>query len=165
MKKFHEKHKEEVSVTFLVIGTKNGDNCDRRSVLCCQTMLEETRKSFDKVHSISIYSLHQGPTTIQSLLNTDFCGKYKEPIEAYPRRLRIVSLIALDAQKTRRNQKPIFSTFEIPEFLPESKRESLTKKSILIKSDQHKIKDAFAITVHNNREMEVSFVFTTSISV
>lgn len=160
MKEFYDKHKHEVSATFLIFGTPNNDSV-WQSILCCEDTLEETKRRFDAVHSISIYSIQKSSATIQTLLNADFSGKYKEPVEAYPHRLRIVSSLALEAQKTwnKRNPNPIYSTYEIPEFVSQAKREALAKKSIFIKSDQHKIKDAFAIAVHNNKEIDEVSLF------
>lgn len=157
MQEYYENNKDKIFTTFLLFGESKDGTCFRQSTFCCQSMLEKVKESFGKIHSITVYSLHQNlKTTLHSLLNADWSGKYKEAISPYPERLRIISPLALKAQRMWNKNSPhhIYSTYEIPAFMPQVKRAPLQRKNILIKSDQHTLKDAFAIEAGNNTDFE-----------
>lgn len=60
---------------YSIVGTRKTENISQ-SILCGQDKLEETKRSFDKIASISIYSLHKNSATlVQSLLNFNSKGE------------------------------------------------------------------------------------------
>jgi hypothetical protein len=53
----------------------------------------------------------------------------------------------------KKNPTPISSSFIIPAFMPKVKKQPKQKaKSIIVKNDQHNLKDAFALAAKINEE-------------
>lgn len=161
MREFYEKHKNDLYAVFLVFGTKQNDGevgDIRQSVLCNQASLETTQKEFIGFTSTTIYSLHKSSTTtIRNLLNTDLSGKYVQPAATCHNRLGIISPLALEAVRTwnKRNPKAVYSDYVIPEFMSQAdKTERPIAKSIIVKSDQHSLKDAFAVAIKQNEKIK-----------
>jgi hypothetical protein len=82
MNKFYEQNKD-LSAMFIIFGTTESDDGEgimRRSVVCKQEKMEEAKKTFENVNSVSIYSLHRKlAPTIQALLNADWSGCHEQP--------------------------------------------------------------------------------------
>jgi hypothetical protein len=144
----------------MVLGTKNsegGGSPIRQSIICDQDTLETTKSRFDNVISVHVYSLHRNSnTSVQTLLNTDWSGKYEQPLQSLERRLGIVSKQVASTSKS--TEKP-YIEHVIPQF--ETKTTKAARelaKSIICKSDQANLKDAFTAAINNNgspEEMEV----------
>lgn len=150
-----------LSTMFLVLGTKKQDDgvaASRCSVICGYDALEKTKSDFGNVVSVHVYSLHRASSTsVQTLLNADWSGKYEKPVEPFEQRLGIVCEQAVKALDTicRRRPKITTSSFVILPFMIKVKKgPKPLAKSIVCKSDQHSLKDAFAMAAKNNKAAE-----------
>jgi hypothetical protein len=160
MRDFYEKHKAlPVSAMFLVMGKKQLDGIGvRHSVICKHGVLKKTKSEFDVVISVNIYSLYlDSNTSLQTLLNANWSGTYEKPLEPLGQRLGITSEKALKSHDTvyKVHSKTSFSSFLIPPFMIKVKKApKALAKSIVCKSDQHSLKDAFAMAAKNNEIAE-----------
>lgn len=159
---FYEKNKSlSLSATFMILGKKeseNGGSPVRQSMLCNQDTLEQTKNDFDTVISTHVYSLHSNlNTSVQTLLNADWSGKYERPQKSIEQRLGIICTQAVkshDKVQTHKS-KATSSGFVIPPFNVRVKNgPKPLSSSIVCKSDQHKLKDVFAKAAKRNEAAE-----------
>lgn len=150
MSGFYEKHKDlPLFAMFLVFGTKKTKTGSvRHSVVCKQDTLEKAKDGFEKVSSVSFYSLYRDPALdIKGLLNADWTGKYQKPVTPLINRLGIVCTLATNSSKLY----PPMSDFEIRPFTNKVKAEPVSSIiSLFGKNKQNSLKDAFANATANS---------------
>jgi hypothetical protein len=166
MNDFYEKHKNlPLSAMFLVFGMKkheDGTGVIRHSIICHHDALDKTKSDFETVIYVNVYSLYRdSSTSVQTFLNADWSGKYLKPLEPLEQRIGIICEQAVKALDTiyKQHSGSALSSYEIPQFMVKIKKgPKPLAKSIVCKSDQYSLKDAFAMAAKQSeaaQKMEV----------
>ncbi|CAD5234258.1 unnamed protein product [Bursaphelenchus xylophilus] len=156
LQRFYEKEKgntDDLTASYIVVGkamsNKNDDGTRTimRSLICTEKRLPEVYKSFTEVSNKSIFSIQKGSlSNLHRPLNNIYAGRIPNPVVDMEDRLNIIDETVVNELSAIKKMKKIdLSDVELPLFQTRVKRgPKVFVKKIIVKRDQHSLKEAFA---------------------